>query len=148
MDGKVVQAEVQDIDVEGGQARQVLTDQGPLPCDRVVLATGVWSGPLMQKLGIKVPLETERGYHIVFQNPEGRAALAHHGGGRKIRGHADGGRSALCRDRGIRRAGGRTVRGPADLLRKRVPQAFPKASPGRPKTPGWAIARRPPTACR
>jgi D-amino-acid dehydrogenase len=49
----------------------VLTDAGAVPCDAVVLATGVWSSPLMKKLGLKVPLETERGYHIVFEEAEG-----------------------------------------------------------------------------
>jgi len=34
-----------------------------------VLATGVWSKPLARKLGLNVPLESERGYHIVFKDP-------------------------------------------------------------------------------
>ena len=31
--------------------------------------SGIWSRPLIEKLGLKVPLEAERGYHIVFKNP-------------------------------------------------------------------------------
>lgn len=37
--------------------------------DHVVLATGIWSGPLAKKLGSDVPMEAERGYHIEFVNP-------------------------------------------------------------------------------
>lgn len=71
MGGEIRQAAVTDIQIEDGQATAVLTDAGPIPCAQVVLATGVWSKPLMAKLGIKVPLETERGYHIVFEGAEG-----------------------------------------------------------------------------
>lgn len=71
MGGTVRRAEIRDFEMQGGQVRAVLTDQGPVPCERVVLATGVWSKPLMAKLGLKVPLESERGYHIVFEGAEG-----------------------------------------------------------------------------
>jgi D-amino-acid dehydrogenase len=40
-----------------------------LPCDAAVIATGAWSGPLAAKLGLKVPLESERGYHIELWEP-------------------------------------------------------------------------------
>ena len=69
--GIVRQADVKDIKVENGHITQVLTADGPIDCDNAVLATGVWSGSLMKKIGVKVPLESERGYHIVFENPEG-----------------------------------------------------------------------------
>jgi D-amino-acid dehydrogenase len=71
MGGNVRKAEIRDFEIEGGAVSAVLTDQGPVPCDAVVLATGVWSKPLMGKLGLKVPLETERGYHIVFEGATG-----------------------------------------------------------------------------
>ncbi|MGR3342513.1 MAG: NAD(P)/FAD-dependent oxidoreductase [Paracoccaceae bacterium] len=67
--GTFVQGSVKDFDLSGGRIRAVETDQGRFPCDQAVLATGVWSKPLMQKLGINVPLEAERGYHIVYRNP-------------------------------------------------------------------------------
>ena len=31
-----------------------------------MLASGIWSGPLARKLGIAVPMEAERGYHVEF----------------------------------------------------------------------------------
>lgn len=69
--GTIRQAAVKDLALDGGRIARVLTDAGPIDCDRAVLATGAWSGPLLAKLGVKLPLETERGYHIVFKSPEG-----------------------------------------------------------------------------
>ncbi len=70
--GKFIRAEVKDFDVSGESISAIDTDQGRMECDSVVLATGVWSKPLMGKLGLNVPLEPERGYHIVYQNPNVR----------------------------------------------------------------------------
>lgn len=67
--GKVILAEVKDFDLSGGKVSAVDTDKGRFACDHVVLATGAWSKPLMKKLGINVPLETERGYHVIYKNP-------------------------------------------------------------------------------
>lgn len=67
--GRLLIAEVSDIDLENGKATQVKTSVGPVVADDIVLATGVWSRPLAAKLGIKVPMESERGYHIEFVNP-------------------------------------------------------------------------------
>ncbi len=63
------QGEVQDFTLTEGRVTAVVTAQGHMPCDKVVLATGVWSKPIARKLGLKVPLESERGYHIVFKEP-------------------------------------------------------------------------------
>lgn len=67
--GRFIRAEVRDFDVAGGHVSAVDTSEGRFECDRVVLSAGVWSKPLMAKLGINVPLEAERGYHIIFKNP-------------------------------------------------------------------------------
>jgi len=45
-----------------------ITDQ-ELPAKAVVIAAGVWSRPLAAQLGTHVPLEAERGYHVMFANP-------------------------------------------------------------------------------
>jgi D-amino-acid dehydrogenase len=37
--------------------------------DRVVIAAGVWSKPLLASLGRRVPLETQRGYHLHIARP-------------------------------------------------------------------------------
>ena len=69
--GRIMQAEIKDFETADTKVTAVLTSDGRVACDRAVLATGVWSKPLMQKLGLSVPLETERGYHIIFKDPEG-----------------------------------------------------------------------------
>ncbi|MBX2883749.1 MAG: FAD-dependent oxidoreductase [Granulosicoccus sp.] len=65
----LMQASVQDIDLVDGHVHAVQTDQGAVACDSVVLAAGVWSTTLAKKLGISVPMESERGYHVLFKDP-------------------------------------------------------------------------------
>jgi D-amino-acid dehydrogenase len=45
-----------------------LGDGQRIECDGVVVATGAWSQPLAATLGLKVPLETQRGYHVTVQS--------------------------------------------------------------------------------
>ena len=61
---KVVIGEATDFARENGAVSGVRMGGELLPCDEVVLATGVWSTPLAKKLGVNVPLESERGYHL------------------------------------------------------------------------------------
>ena len=67
--GTYLQTEAVDITLSDGRITQVQTRQGALPCDHAVLAAGIWSKALMRKLGVKVHLEAERGYHLHFKNP-------------------------------------------------------------------------------
>jgi glycine/D-amino acid oxidase-like deaminating enzyme len=69
--GTILQAEVKNFDLTNGTITAVQTTQGTIACDDIVLATGVWSKPLMAKLGLNIPLETERGYHVVFKDATG-----------------------------------------------------------------------------
>lgn len=69
MGGTFIQAEVKDFDLSGGQVSAVDTDKGRFACDKAVISAGIWSKPLMEKLGLKVPMEAERGYHILFKSP-------------------------------------------------------------------------------
>ena len=66
---ELVISDVTDVDIDGGHVSSVTTSTGTLACDELVLATGVWSGPLAEKLGTNVPMESERGYHIELINP-------------------------------------------------------------------------------
>lgn len=52
-----------------GRANRVLTDAGPIDADHVVIAAGAHSGELAKALGHVVPLETERGYHVMLSAP-------------------------------------------------------------------------------
>ena len=38
--------------------------------DKIVIAAGVWSNELAKTIGDNFPLDTERGYHIIFENNE------------------------------------------------------------------------------
>jgi len=45
------------------------TADGDITTDKLVVAAGAWSARLLAPLGISVPLEAERGYHLVFRDP-------------------------------------------------------------------------------
>ncbi len=55
--------------IDQGRLRAVLTDAGEIGCDRAVIAAGAWSKQLAAAAGDRVPLETERGYHALIENP-------------------------------------------------------------------------------
>ncbi|MCC6007244.1 MAG: FAD-dependent oxidoreductase [Rhodobacteraceae bacterium] len=67
--GSVIRADVRDVEIGPDGPRALLTDTGRLSVERLVLAAGAWSAPLARKLGAKVPLETQRGYHVTFADP-------------------------------------------------------------------------------
>ena len=73
--GTYMQADMRDVTLVDGRITEVITDRGALPCDRAVLSAGIWSGPLCRKLGIKVPLEAERGYHLQFDAPSAKPTV-------------------------------------------------------------------------
>jgi D-amino-acid dehydrogenase len=67
--GKFIKADVSGFDKAGGRLTGVRAGGEVIPCDTCVIATGVWSGPLMKTLGLNIPLESERGYHIELWDP-------------------------------------------------------------------------------
>ena len=67
--GTLLQSEVQGFKLENGQCAQVVTTNGPLTADKYIITTGAWSSQWQKLLGITVPMESERGYHIEFINP-------------------------------------------------------------------------------
>ena len=48
----------------------VHTDRGDFPVEDLVIAAGAFSKPLTKALGNTVPLDTERGYHVMLPAPE------------------------------------------------------------------------------
>ena len=54
---------------EGGGGWRVLANTAMHEGDAVVVAGGAWSGRLLAPLGIRLPLETERGYHAHLPAP-------------------------------------------------------------------------------
>jgi D-amino-acid dehydrogenase len=55
--------------IQAGKLQAVRTDGGDIACDKAVIAAGAWSKALAAAAGDKVLLETERGYHVVIENP-------------------------------------------------------------------------------
>jgi D-amino-acid dehydrogenase len=123
---RFVQAEVKDFILADGRVSKVVTSGEDLECTQVVLATGVWSGALAKKLGLAVPLESERGYHIVFRSAEnGPATPMMVTTGKFVATPMKAG----LRCAGVVEFGGLEApasKAPLDLLRKRVSQTFPK----------------------
>lgn len=52
-----------------GKLVSVRTDRGDVPCDRAVIAAGIFSKPLAAQAGNDIPLESERGYHVEIAAP-------------------------------------------------------------------------------
>ncbi|MEM7300886.1 MAG: FAD-dependent oxidoreductase [Pseudomonadota bacterium] len=67
--GALRTGEVTEIRQQNGRVSSVVAVGEDIECDSVVLSTGVWSGPLAKQLGVAVPMESERGYHIELVNP-------------------------------------------------------------------------------
>ncbi|MCB1450299.1 MAG: FAD-binding oxidoreductase [Nitratireductor sp.] len=67
--GRFIRAEVSDVVRENGRLSGLRAGGQTIACDSAVIATGAWSGPLARKLGIKIPLESERGYHLELWEP-------------------------------------------------------------------------------
>lgn len=68
--GKLEQARALGFDIERSRLKAIRTDRGPLRADAAVVAAGIWSKVLAAELGDRIPLETERGYHVMLRDPE------------------------------------------------------------------------------
>jgi len=71
--GKLLKANIRDIEVrgDGGVVLRAGTEGAvdEIEADAVVVAAGAWSHFLAGRLGDRVPLETQRGYHVTVANP-------------------------------------------------------------------------------
>ncbi|MDQ0472191.1 NAD(P)/FAD-dependent oxidoreductase [Labrys wisconsinensis] len=54
---------------DGDRLTGIETEGGNIACDKAVVSAGAWSGTLAAALGDRVPLEAERGHHIVIPGP-------------------------------------------------------------------------------
>lgn len=64
-----VPQEAVDFRLRDGRVTHVVNREGEVETDAVVIAAGAHSAKLTAKLGTRVPLETERGYHVMLQKP-------------------------------------------------------------------------------
>jgi D-amino-acid dehydrogenase len=67
--GDPVVARALGFEVRDGRVVQVHTERGSIDVDAVVVAAGAFSGPLAAQLGVRVPLDTVRGYHVTLKSP-------------------------------------------------------------------------------
>ncbi|MBV9150739.1 MAG: FAD-binding oxidoreductase [Alphaproteobacteria bacterium] len=68
--GEIVSARALGFRLDGRRLTAIATDRGDVAADAAVVCAGAFSEPLAAMLGDKVPLETERGYHLMIRDPE------------------------------------------------------------------------------
>src|SRR6185312_10804616 len=68
--GELVRARAHGFRLQDGRLAAVETETGELAADIAVVCAGAYSKPLAAALGDKVPLGTERGYHLMIRDPE------------------------------------------------------------------------------
>src|SRR5947207_3101717 len=113
--GEIVAARALGFRLDGRQLTAISTDQGDVAADAAVVSAGAYSKPLATVLGDKVPLETERGYHLMIRDPEVMPRIP--------TADADGKFVATPMDTGLRFAGTVELAGleaPPDWRRSRI----------------------------
>jgi D-amino-acid dehydrogenase len=68
--GELEQARALGFRLDGLRLAAIRTDRGELAADAAIVCAGAWSKPLAASLGDHIPLETERGYHLMIRDPE------------------------------------------------------------------------------
>lgn len=63
-------SEVRQIEADGDGPAVINAVSSRARYDRVVVSAGAWSRRLVRSLDINVPLDTERGYHVMLETPE------------------------------------------------------------------------------
>jgi len=130
--------------IEGGRLRAVRTNDGDIACDAAAICACAYSGPLAAAAGSPVPLDTERGYHVVIEG----AAI----GPRTPVMVADGKLIAHWMDGGLRAAGQVEIGGldaapdwrRAEILHRHLQSMFPAlAETGGAKAVKHWLGRRP-----
>ena len=66
--GELLQETVNDLEIDADGTRTLVTSTGRRKVDEIVIAAGAYSKPWAKKLGSYVPLDTERGYHLMLRN--------------------------------------------------------------------------------
>ena len=67
--GELRLAEVTDVEVSANRVSAVRTGDGTVEGDAFVLSAGAFSRRLTDRLGLELPLDTERGYHLTCPDP-------------------------------------------------------------------------------
>jgi len=64
---RLLKAPATGLQIEGGRLRAVRTAAGDIACDAAVISAGARSAALARAAGSPVPLESERGYHVMLE---------------------------------------------------------------------------------
>ncbi len=64
--GVIATSRVRSFQLESGAVAGVVTDTGITRASAVVVAAGAWSSNLSRQLGDNLPLQTQRGYHVML----------------------------------------------------------------------------------
>jgi D-amino-acid dehydrogenase len=67
--GRILQEKVEEIAIGPNGPTRLRTTAGERPVDELVIAAGAYSKRWAAKMGSKIPLDTERGYHLMLPNP-------------------------------------------------------------------------------
>jgi D-amino-acid dehydrogenase len=95
--GEIVRAYATGFRLDGARLIAIRTDIGELSADAAIIAAGAHSRPLAAELGDRLPLETERGYHLMIRDAEAMPRIP--------TADADGKFVATPMDTGLRLAG-------------------------------------------
>jgi D-amino-acid dehydrogenase len=129
--GELVRTRARGFRLDSNRLVAIETESGELAAaDAAVVCAGAYSKPLAAALGDKVPLETERGYHLMIRDPEIMPRIP--------TGDADGKFVATPMDTGLRFAGTVELAGleaPPDWRRARI-----LLEQGRKMLPGLAVS--------
>jgi D-amino-acid dehydrogenase len=123
---RLVNAKASAIRIVNGRLLGVVTDQGDISCDKVVVAAGARSKAVAASIGDPLPLETERGYHVMIEDSNA--------GPRTSMMAADAKMVVNWTEQGLRAAGTVELAGldappnwaRADILRDHLLSMFPK----------------------
>jgi D-amino-acid dehydrogenase len=123
---RLVRAKATGLKLSGNRLVAVITETGEIACDAAVIAAGARSRQLTASVGDPLPLETERGYHVVIENPES--------GPRSSMMASDAKMVVNWTDKGLRAAGTVEIAGleaapnwkRAEILRSHLLGMFPK----------------------
>lgn len=66
--GEFLQTEVKSLNVQADNSIFISTESETIKAKRIIVAAGAWSRSLVRMLGFSVPLDTERGYHLMLKN--------------------------------------------------------------------------------
>ena len=127
---RVLRERVIGFEDNGTAVSAVITDRGRHVAAQVVLACGAWSKPLAERLGDRLPLDSERGYHVQILRPEK--------GPRRPTLYVDGSFGVTPMDAGLRITGTVELAGldappdwrRADSLLRQGRQLYPGLCPG------------------